>query len=644
MPCATFRAWFIGICWAILIPGLNQFFFFRFPSVTITGIVAQLVSLPIMRVWARVVPSVKIFGVSLNPGPFSIKEHVLITIMASVGSQSAYATDIVAVQKVYYNQSPPFAYQWLLVMSTQLIGFSIGGIARRFLVQPPSMIWPTNLVTCTLFNTLHSQYYAGIGTRGGISRERFFLYAFLGSFFWYFFPGYIFQALSYFSWVCWIAPENVVVNQLFGESSGLGMSILTFDWTQMTYIGSPLATPWWAQGNIAFSIVFFYWILCPILYYTNTFYAKYLPMSTSTSYDNTGNEYDVTQILTPEHTFDPVQYKIYSPLFLSTTFALAYGLSFASVTATITHTFVYYRKQIWVQSRRSMSEQGDVHARLMSKYPQVPDWWYAVIFVVMFVFGVVCIEVYHTQMPVWGFVLALCISFVYVIPIGIIQAITNQQVGLNVITELIVGYALPGRPIAMMMFKTWGYITMAQALTFTSDFKLGHYMKIPPRPMFWCQVLATAIAGTVQLGVQAWMFTNIEGMCSRHQKDNFICPSTTVFGTASIIWGVIGPQRVFSGGQIYNKLLWFFLIGAFVPVVTFFLQKRFHSGLMKYVNWPVIFTGTGLIPPATPTNYVSWCVVGFIFNYIIRRRHFCGGQSITMSCPQALTLAWRSRL
>ena len=41
---------------------------------------------------------------------------------------------------------------------------------------------------------------------------------------------------------------------------------------------------------------------------------------------------------------------------------------------------------------------------------------------------------------------------------------------------------------------------MYQALVFTSDFKLGHYMKIPPRPMFWAQVLATAIAGTVQLG------------------------------------------------------------------------------------------------------------------------------------------------
>jgi OPT family oligopeptide transporter len=124
---------------------------------------------------------------------------------------------------------------------------------------------------------------------------------------------------------------------------------------------------------------------------------------------------------------------------------------------------------------------------------------------------------------------------VYVIPIGVIRAITNRPVGLNVITELIVGYALPGHPIAMMMFKSWGYTTMNQALSFTDNFKLGHYMKIPHRPMFVCQVVATIIAGTVQLGVQAWMFSNIQDMCSPTQPDGFICPHTTVFGTASII-------------------------------------------------------------------------------------------------------------
>lgn len=118
--------------------------------------------------------------------------------------------------------------------------------------------------------------------------------------------------------------------------------------------------------------------------------------------------------------------------------------------------------------------------------------------------------------------------------------INSQQVGLNVITELIVGYALPGRPVAMMMFKTWGFIAMVQGLSLTSDFKLGHYMKIPPRPMFWAQVIASIVSLTTQLGVQSWMFTNINGMCDNTQDNGFICPSTTVFGTASIIWGVIG--------------------------------------------------------------------------------------------------------
>ena len=115
------------------------------------------------------------------------------------------------------------------------------------------------------------------------------------------------------------------------------------------------------------------------------------------------------------------------------------------------------------------------------------------------------------------------------------MAITNQEVGLNVLTELIIGYVLPGRPIAMMLFKTWGSISMTQALEFTSDLKLGHYMKIPHRPMFWCQVVGTVVAGTVQLGVQAWMFSNIEDLSSTDQRDGFTCPHTAVFGTASII-------------------------------------------------------------------------------------------------------------
>jgi len=80
MPAATLRTWVIGLAWAILIPGLNQFFSFRYPSVTINGIVAQLLSFPVGRAAAAWLPNWKIFGVSINPGPFTVKEHVLITV------------------------------------------------------------------------------------------------------------------------------------------------------------------------------------------------------------------------------------------------------------------------------------------------------------------------------------------------------------------------------------------------------------------------------------------------------------------------------------------------------------------------------------------------------------------------------------
>ena len=81
-----------------------------------------------------------------------------------------------------------------------------------------------------------------------------------------FFPSYLFTALSSFSWVCWIAPNNVKVNQLFGVTHGLSMGLLTFDWGQIAFTISPFVLPWWAAAHMGAAIVFFYWILVPILY------------------------------------------------------------------------------------------------------------------------------------------------------------------------------------------------------------------------------------------------------------------------------------------------------------------------------------------------------------------------------------------
>lgn len=54
------------------------------------------------------------------------------------------------------------------------------------------------------------------------------------------------------------------------------MSLITFDWSQIAYIGSPLATPWWAEANIAVGFIFFFWVLTPILYYSVRLSSLYL--------------------------------------------------------------------------------------------------------------------------------------------------------------------------------------------------------------------------------------------------------------------------------------------------------------------------------------------------------------------------------
>jgi OPT family oligopeptide transporter len=184
----------------------------------------------------------------------------------------------------------------------------------------------------------------------------------------------------------------------------------------------------------------------------------------------------------------------------------------------------------------------------------------------------------------------MCPAFIFTVPIGVIQAMTNQQVGLNVIAELIIGYTLPGRPIAMMLFKTWGYYTMYQALDFTMDFKLGHYMKIPHRPMFLCQIVATVVAGTVQLAVQAWMFSNINDLCSPDQPDGFICPNTNVFGTASII-----VKLSFIFDILFDLLNTVLLVGCHRPTAHFLkwsalpwshvlLRRRNHCAIIPVGN------------------------------------------------------------
>lgn len=110
------------------------------------------------------------------------------------------------------------------------------------------------------------------------------------------------------------------------------------------------------------------------------------------------------------------------------------------------------------------------------------------------------------------------------------------------------------------------------------------------------------------------------------------------FVPASVIWGLLGPARMFSPGQIYSGLFIFFGIGAVVPVIFYFAARHWPKSPFKYLIAPLIFGGAGLIPPATPLNYLSWGLVGFIFQYLIRKRHFNWWSRLNFLTSSALDL------
>ncbi|ORX58182.1 OPT family small oligopeptide transporter [Hesseltinella vesiculosa] len=615
LPVYTFRMWFLGIMFTGALGFVNQFFYYRKNQIQVSSLVVQLLSFPLGKAMEFLIPKSRFF----NPGPFNLKEHVLIATMANCAFNTAYAIDIITIQKIFYKQDIGWGGGILLIWTTQFIGYGFAGFLRPYLVYPSTMVFPSNLSQMALFRSLHLKDSNWTGP----SRLRWFLYMFTFMFVYYWIPGYFFSVLSFFSWVCWIAPNNIVLGQLTGTESGLGILGLGFDWSTISgFLLSPLVVPWWAIANITVGFVFIAWILAPALYYTDVWDAKTFPIITSRLFTTDGSHWNITKVMNPDNTLNEAAYATYGPLRMSTFFAITYGIGFAGITSILTHTYLYHGKEIWTQFKRSRSDNEDIHRKLMRAYPEVPFWWYGFTFVASL--GISFAVLYNwpeMQLPWWGMFLAMAICVVFLLPIGIITAITNQTPGLNVITEFIIGFAYPGHPIANVTFKTYGYISMVQCIQFVADLKLGHYAKTPPRAMFWVQIVGTAIAGIVNLGVARWLMESVQNICY-DEGFPFTCPSANTFYSASIIWGAIGPQRMFGPGELYNPTLYFFLIGFLLPIPFYLLSKRYPNSWIRYVHIPLIFNATGMMPPAMPINFSMWCLTGFIFMYVLRKyRH-----------------------
>jgi OPT family oligopeptide transporter len=135
--------------------------------------------------------------------------------------------------------------------------------------------------------------------------------------------------------------------------------------------------------------------------------------------------------------------------------------------------------------------------------------------------------------------------------------------------------------------------------------------------------IGTMIAGTVNLGVAWWLLNTVENICQDEllpPNSPWQCPGDRVFFDASVIWGLVGPKRIFGSLGNYPALNWFFLGGAVGPLLVWLMQKAFpKKKWISLINLPVLLGATAVMPPATSVNFNCWIVVGTIFNYYIFR-------------------------
>lgn len=399
LPAFTIRVALIGSFFAIIGAGISQLFFYKSNSPSFSSYFVILISLPIGRWMARTFPRQSMhipftrISFDLNPGPFNMKEHLLIAVLSSCAAVSAYAADIINIGELFFDVHLGLLSSITLLLTTQTLGFSFAGLVHDLLVKPVAMIFPSTLVTTTMFTTLHDQ--TSIDMR---PRLRFFTMAFIGIFAYQFLPNLFAPTLSSMALLCFLNPGNSAFKTLSSGYKGFGLPNISLDWNAIGTSG-PLYQPWWAALNFYGGLAAAMYVVMPMLYAMDFWDAQSFPSPIDAGmYEQSHAKFNVKSVLTPEHSLDQAQWAERKPLLLTPWFAISYGCSFAVLTSMITHVFLWHRKDIYKALRYPNHE--DVHNRLMKAYHPVPKRWYMITFIVSLSSAVILVATTPLQLPV----------------------------------------------------------------------------------------------------------------------------------------------------------------------------------------------------------------------------------------------------
>ncbi|KAJ3010058.1 hypothetical protein HKX48_007598 [Thoreauomyces humboldtii] len=595
LPSFTPRVWFIGTLLTIGFSIANSRKVYSRPPTNpfnLPAVAAIILSLPCGRLLAKIFPDGR-----FNPGPFSIKENALCGIMIGSAFIPLGVFNFIT-QKYLLGQSSLTVISGVgFVLGTQLIGSGLSGYCRRFLVKPPSMLWPTALAQVALFKAINRVELPSNNLRSSLSSGTFFWIAFTGAAIYHFFPGYVAPLLSSLSILC-ISHNRTV--RLLGA-------------------GSPMR------------VYFVLYVIVPILYYKNAFgmdqnlsdpASPYGVLNNPNLFNHTGNALRSPQMLLGPtgHLLNPV-YQASKPIYVSTFYVVVVALSLFGYSATMTHTALWYGKQILGQFKTVWKEHHgdvdeDIHNQLMRAYPDVPDWWFGIVLIVAVPLVMATCVSGGFALSWWGVLVAIALAIVSILPVGVLQALSGTQLPLQTISLFLSGILFEGETFGVLSFNTIAYMGMAQGLVLVQDLKVAHYMKIPPRDMFIAVLWGKVLSGVIMTLTAVLVMENWRTTLLTQPQWQYI--SYRLFTTSAVVWGSIGTLRFFGEGSPYSGVLWSLLVGFLAPVIPWLCYRRW-GGKWRLINVPLM-SMIGEMVGARQATLVP-LVICFLSNFYAKRYH-----------------------
>lgn len=92
-------------------------------------------------------------------------------------------------------------------------------------------------------------------------------------------------------------------------------------------------------------------------------------------------------------------------------------------------------RDAWVSIKQVVQNQNrcqDIHNELMKKYQSIPQWWFNTIIALSVGFSILNCQVYgdQIQLPTWGFLVAVLVAAIFLLPVGAIKATTGIVSGI----------------------------------------------------------------------------------------------------------------------------------------------------------------------------------------------------------------------